>query len=344
MANHGGTALIVKTHAFGDALLCTPAVKTLINSEIGTYWVLTGPSAAEVWERIPGIERVFVAPVPQTGMSGCLKLLKWSLRHWKELKEVDRSFVFQGSAAIRRWVRYLTGAQMRSGGEYPLGRWEEVFPMKGTDYAGLSYARIAGVLPENYRPVFSIKDEEFDWVDKLVDDARFFSIAPGGGKNPRDDVIEKRWPPDRYAEIADRIDRMGIRVVLLGNEDDCEAAEEVCRNTSAPVLDMTGKTTWGQTAALLQRCCGFLGSDTGTAHLATAMEVPSVVIFGPTSYEALYAQGHVIPVFADISCSPCYSNTIFPGCVRDQAICMEAVTIDETWFSIQKVLNENIRR
>ena len=54
--------LAVRTHAFGDALMCTPAVAALAAGNDVT--VLSGPSARPVWSRLPGIERVLTAPVP----------------------------------------------------------------------------------------------------------------------------------------------------------------------------------------------------------------------------------------------------------------------------------------
>lgn len=334
--------LLVKTHAFGDALLCTPAVRDLIGRREAEYWVLTGYAAAAVWERFPGIERVFVAPMPPpSGAGGFLSLVRWSAGNRKILKSVKESFVFQGSPAVRRWVRYLTGSPVRSSGGKPLGKWEKVFPMIETDYAGYSYSKTAGVTPENWRPVFPVKETERGWVENLRLSEPLFAIAPGGGKNPRDTVPEKRWFPGRFAVIADRLSTAGFSIVLIGGSDDLEAAEETKKLCTAAVLDMTGKTTWGQTAALLDRCCGFLGADSGTAHLATARGIPSVVLFGPSSHETLFAEGLVHPLQGAVDCSPCYSNSLFPGCIHERAICMDAIGTEEVWFALQKVINEN---
>ena len=333
--------LLVKTHAFGDSMLCTPVVQALMKKKKGTYWVLTGPSAADVWERIPGIDRVFTAPVPPSGKYRYTGFLKWTVRNRKYLRDVAESFVFQGSPAVRRWVRYLTGAPMRSSGGSALGNWEKVFPMKDTDYAGYSYSKTAGVQPSDWRPLFVLKDTEREWVDKLGISGPYFAIAPGGGRNPRDEVLEKRWQPEKYASIANRLGKMGINVLLVGGIGDSDAAELMINGITSGVLNMTGKTTWGQTAALLDRCIGFLGADSGTAHLAVARKLPSVVLFGPTSPHTLYADGLITSVVADVPCSPCYSNSLFPGCSQKRAICMDSLGVDDTWFSIQNVMHEN---
>lgn len=334
--------LLVKTHAFGDALLCTPAVKELIAEKRAEYWVLTGYSAAPVWERLPGIERVFVAPIPPpSGASGFLSLARWSVRNRRILRSVKESVIFQSSPSVRRWVRFLTGSPARSSGSEPLGKWETVFPMNETDYAGYSYSRTAGVTPDNWRPLFRVREAERKWVEKLKINGPLFAIAPGGGINPRDTVLEKRWFPERFAVIAERLSKAGFTVVLLGGSGDAEAAEETIRMCGAVVLDMTGKTTWGQTAALLDGCCGFLGADSGTAHLAAARGIPSVVLFGPSSPETLFADGLVNPVRGIVGCSPCYSNNLFPGCIHETPICMNSIETEDVWFTIQEVINAN---
>ncbi len=333
--------LLVKTHAFGDSMLCTPVVKTLMEEKKSTYWILTGPSAATVWDRIPGIDRIFTAPVPPSSRSMYSGFLKWTIRNRKYLRDVTKSFVFQGSPAVRRWVRYLTAAPMRSSGGSALGNWEEVFPMNETDYAGYSYSKTAGIRPSDWRPLFNLREKEREWVDKLGISGLYFAIAPGGGRNPRDVVLEKRWQPEKYADIANRLGKMGISVLLVGGMGDCDAADEMISMVTSSVLNMTGKTTWGQTAALLDRCIGFLGADSGTAHLAVARKLPSVVLFGPTSPDTLYAKGLITPVVSDVPCSPCYSNSLFPGCTQKSAICMKSLGVEDTWFMIQKLLHEN---
>lgn len=333
--------LLVKTHAFGDALLCTPAVRELVGSKRAEFWVLTGDSAADVWERFPGISKVFVAPVPPCGTGGYLKLFRWSVRNRKLLKDVKETLVFQGSPAIRRWVRYLTGAPLRSAGGEPLGKWESVFPMPETEFAGRSYSRTAGVTPDDWRPVFPVRKAEIEWASKLRFPKPLFAIAPGGGKNPRDTVLEKRWFPERFSIIIDRLSSAGFNIVLVGGKDDIEIAEETSKQCRASVIDMTGKTTWGQTAAIFEQCCGFLGVDSGSAHLAAARKVPSVVLFGPSSPEYLFAPGLIRPVRADIECSPCYSNSLFPGCVHERAICMNSIETEDVWVALQEVINEN---
>lgn len=330
--------LLVKTHAFGDALLCTPAAASLVEGG-GKFLVLTGPSAAPVWERLPGIEKVFTAPFPPTSRPGFLKLLLWSVVNRKQFSGVSRAIVFQASPAVRRWVRVLTNADIQSAGGFSLGRWEKTRPMRKGEFAGHSYASVAGVRPTSWIPRFRIKEDEIAWADGIHSEISSFVIAPGGGRNPRDDVPEKRWPAERYAEIAARLDGLGVRVILVGGPADAGIAKEIVQTTECGVMDFTGQITWGETAALLAGCRGFLGADSGPAHLAVAVGAPAVVLFGPTCAKQMYAPETVYSVTAAVPCSPCYSSAVFPGCRLGKAVCMEAVTVTAVWEAVRMALD-----
>jgi ADP-heptose:LPS heptosyltransferase len=256
------------------------------------------------------------------------------------LRAVDRSVVFAASGLTRRWVRFLTGSKMRSGGSKPLGEWEECLGFDTWAFAGRSYAEIAGVDPTDFRPLFPLRPREESYAENRLEPGRsWVAVAPGGAHNPRDTVVQKRWPEKRFAEVVDRLTESGHSVVLIGGDGDVPAAAEVAALSKVAPLDLTGSTDWGQTAALISRCRGFLGIDTGTAHLAVAMGKRPVVLFGPTNPESLYPPGTIVPVETDAECAPCYSNSVFPGCPRGRSDCMERISADRVWSVLKEELD-----
>jgi len=200
------------------------------------------------------------------------------------------------------------------------------------------YAGVAGVDVRRWRPFFPVRPAEKNWADGLGLYGTLFAVAPGGGRNPRDTVLEKRWSVAGYARVVEMLLSAGLNVVLLGGEGDRDVARALKAKVGNIVTDLVGKTTWGQAAAVLDRCRGFLGADSGTAHLATARFVPSVVLFGPSDPDALYPPGLVVPVRGRADCAPCYSNSRFPGCVGSRAFCMESITPDEVWHAVEMIL------
>ena len=317
--------LLVKTHAFGDALLCTPAAAGLVKAG-DRVTVLAGPSSLPVWQRMPGMEAVRSVPFPPESPMGALRLVAWTLRVKPSFRFFNRVVYLGRSPAVRRWLRFLTGAIMRSGGDVPLGEWESVFPQKEGELASAAFARMAGVEPDSLTPRFPLAPGEMDLARKKLGDDEWLVIAPGGGDNPRDIVAEKRWLPGRFAEVCRKVIDRGIRVVLLGGPGDTGAAAAVERGAPG-VLNLTGTTTWGETAALTASAGRFLGVDSGPAHLATAVGADAVVMFGPTAPGCLYAPGLVRPLLSPANCSPCYASMPFPGCAKEGG-CMEMITVD----------------
>lgn len=327
--------LLVKTHAFGDALLSTPAACGLVGDE-DRVTVLAGPSSLPVWSRFPGLAGLRTAPFPPTGASGMVRLVLWTLRRPLRFRRFDRVVYLGRSPLVRRWLRVLSLRPMRSGGDSPLGPWEEVFPQRRGELASAAFARMAGVRPDSLRPVFAVSRRERAEAEARLGGGEWLAVFPGGGDNPRDSVREKRWHAEGYAEVCRAVIRRGLEVVLLGGPADVDAAEAVER-LAPGVLNLAGSTGWGETAAILRRAGRFLGADSGPAHLATAVGAESVVLFGPTSPECLYAPGLVTAVRSPASCSPCYANMPFPGCTGDGE-CMSAITAQRVLKALEPML------
>lgn len=316
--------LAVRTHAFGDALMCTPAVSTLAG--IHRVDVLTGPSAHPVWNRLPGVERTVTAPVP----GGLLRMLFWTAG--RRLRGYDAVYYLGYSRAMRRWSRLLTGSPVISGGDTPLGSWETARGFTSRP-AARAYAEIAGVEPGSLKPVFPVNREETSEALRLAGGGPFAVISPGGGRNPRQSVKEKRWPVERWRRVCGFLRERGMRVVAVGGADDRDAAD-----LSGCDINLAGICSWGVTAGVITGSVLFAGNDTGPAHLAVACGVRALVLFGPTDPEALYPPGTIIPVRSPDSCSPCYSNGIFRGCRRGGG-CMASIETGKVIETLEGIVS-----
>lgn len=95
----------------------------------------------------------------------------------------------------------------------------------------------------------------------------------------------RRWPPDRFAQVASALAAAGLRVVLTGDSSElelCNRVADLVDGRRRPTI-LAGATSWGDLSALITRARLVVCNDTGVAHLATAHRTPSVVLFGPTS-------------------------------------------------------------
>lgn len=93
----------------------------------------------------------------------------------------------------------------------------------------------------------------------------------------------KCWPPERFAQALNQLQReRDADVVLFGTPSESEVSAAIQARLARPALDLTGKTQIAELPALLSRCSAFLGNDSGAMHVAAAVGLPVVAVFGPT--------------------------------------------------------------
>lgn len=146
--------------------------------------------------------------------------------------------------------------------------------------------------------------------------------------------VRKRWPLEFFVKlIRDLTENYGVRVVLIGGKDDRENCSLIQKAVPA-VRDTAGRLTVGETAAFLSRCRVFIGNDSGPLHLAAAVPIETIGLYGPTDPQQFYPYEpprHTF-LYKAFPCSPCYRFggrlwQHLPRCSR--AYCMEAIRPEE---------------
>ncbi len=126
------------------------------------------------------------------------------------------------------------------------------------------------------------------WLDAEVDEfglgGDYVLLVPGGSAHRPG----KRWPADRYAAIARAFRERGIQPVLLGAGAEAVTLIEI-ENDAPGSLNLAGRTSLDQIAALARRAMGAVGNDTGPMHIVATAGAPSVVLFSDASDPALCA-------------------------------------------------------
>ena len=120
--------------------------------------------------------------------------------------------------------------------------------------------------------------------------------------------------------------RLGSRIVVVGGREDIPLIERFRALTSADPVIAAGRLSVQATAALLARCRAFVGNDSGPAHLAAAVGVPSVVLFSGTNDVAIWrpwGQG-AMTIQEHPPCAPCGLAV----CARADHACMTWITVD----------------
>ncbi len=117
----------------------------------------------------------------------------------------------------------------------------------------------------------------------------------------------KRWLPERFTESANRIARAtGAPVALFGSKAERELCESIAANIAAPVRNFAGETSLGEFIELAAACRVYLTNDSGAMHIASALGVPTVAVFGATNHVTTGPTGPLARVIREpVECSPC---------------------------------------
>lgn len=111
----------------------------------------------------------------------------------------------------------------------------------------------------------------------------FIIVNPAGGRNPGMVMDAKRWPPEHFAALAERLsERFHARIVLLAGLDDGAVIEAVRSKMRTPPYTLVGSLTFEQIGALMSLSMLYIGNDTGLTHLAAAAGARTVMILGPS--------------------------------------------------------------
>lgn len=127
----------------------------------------------------------------------------------------------------------------------------------------------------------------------------FVVLHPGGAQNPGAEMLDKRWPADRYADLARSFRERGFTPVLTGSPGDAEVCNQVVDLAgNAGCVSIAGKLDLMAATAAIARAACYVGTDTGISHLAAAAGTPSVVIFGPTNPDRYGPRGANVEILA----------------------------------------------
>jgi heptosyltransferase-2 len=133
-------------------------------------------------------------------------------------------------------------------------------------------------------------------------DKPVIGVSPGAAYG-----TAKRWLPERFADAANRLAaELGATVAVFGSKDERQMCESVAAAISAPVKNFAGETSLGEFIELAAACRVYLTNDSGAMHIASALGVPTVAIFGATNDVTTGPTGPLARVVREVvECSPC---------------------------------------
>lgn len=166
-------------------------------------------------------------------------------------------------------------------------------------------------------------------------------IAPGAGGSWGKDAASKHWPALKFAQVADRLTaELKAKIVILGDESEHKISEVIVHIMRNKPIDLTGKTSLDILPAVIMNCNLLITNDGGPMHMAAALGVRSVSVFGPVSelaYGPYPENGNHVVLKWDMPCRPCYKNFRLPVCDKDKE-CLKQVSVDAVFEAVVRLL------
>lgn len=319
----------------GDAVLSFPAVEALRRRfPASQILLMTRPYLLELWLVQPAVDRVVAI---RDGSKRAEVQTALSLR--REGVELYLSFPRSFLSAL---TGLLAGARIRVGYSSEGRSWLLTHRLR-RDAGTLKlhrvqyYLRIVEVFGEVSQvgpPKVSLSAAIRQKGDEIL---KRIGIGAGPivGFNPGALYGEaKCWPEGRFIELGRRLVEDGYRLLIFGTPREQGRNAEIARGIGEGCIDLTGRTSLLELAALLERCWCLVTNDTGTMHLSAAVGTPVVALFGPTDpvLTSPVGDGHVI-IRHQISCSPCFERV----CPKGHHRCMRAIEVQEVLEAVRRI-------
>ncbi len=339
------------TNWLGDAVMSLPAIRAIREIFPGAFLaVVARPSLAGLYARESAVDRVIPYPPQPHPVS-----FRGALRARREFAHILAGLHFDCAILLQNafdaaLVAWLAGVPERIGyrrdGRGPLLTCAIAVPEPGEiprheRFYYLELLRRVGLL-EHFPPsdairlegVAAARDSGLRHLAALGIQGPAIGISPGAAYGNA-----KRWLPERFAEAA-----LALRpaaVLLFGAPSEralCDAVVASMTGAALQVRNLAGQTTLGEFIDLAAACRLFLTNDSGAMHVASALDVPTVAVFGATDDTTTGPTGPLARVVRErAECSPC----LLRECPIDHR-CMTRVTADRVVAAAGELLADTV--
>ena len=334
--------LVLRYRFIGDTIMTVPFLRNLRHAHPDARIDLViAPYSSDVLLGIPYVDNLieYDPPTAHQDSSGRHRTLGSKIRFIKELRagRYDKAYILKRSLSSAL-IAFLSGAKERIGFD--------------TEHRGflltkrIAYRRdrheiqnFLEILRADGVPVTSDHLEAWLSEDEVSFAAKFLAKegcpveTPLIGIHPFSAITERAWPVERFVEVANALQKKHrARILLFGGQRDMEAASDMEKRIQPRPIMAAGRTDLRQTMALLSKCSLLICNDSGIMHLAAALDVALVALFGPQTPDLFGPSGKRCAVVSKrFHCSPCRQK-FFKECAPSPSgkpWCMEKITAEE---------------
>jgi len=303
--------------------------------------VLAPDWSRPILERMPEVAGTIVMPI---GHGSLMLKQRFKIGRAMRKEEYTRAIVLPNSLKSA-FIPLFADIPIRTGwrGEYRFGFLNDIRLLNKKRYP-LMVQRFVALAVDNAQPLPAIPNPKLQAdVDnqqvlleqhQLTLDKPVLSLCPGAEFGPA-----KRWPSSHYAAVADKASAAGMQVWIFGSAKDRQVSDEIVSLMQAEnrhvVANLAGETKLGDSVDLLSLSSVVVSNDSGLMHIAAAVSVPLVSIYGSTSPEFTPPLSDAVEVIAsDIECRPCFKRE----CPLVHLDCLNKLPADDVFSAVERLI------
>ncbi|MBU1090290.1 MAG: glycosyltransferase family 9 protein [Candidatus Omnitrophica bacterium] len=352
--------LIINPFGIGDVLFTTSMINAIKQNSQDTrisYWC--NERVRELIRNIPNLDKTFALSrgdlkriSRESKFTGLKKLIKLLIEVKRE--GFDTAFDFSldhryGMIAKLLGIKNRIGYNYKNRGRFLTHKINiEGFSEKHMVNYYADLLKFINIEPETNGLSLSVSEEQNTRMLDLLsnfgisENDILVGIAPGAGASWGNDASVKHWPNKKFAQLADKIiTQLKTKIVIIGDKDERLIAQGLIKEMTNSAVDLTGKTEIRDLVALINNLDILITNDGGPLHIAVALGIKTVSIFGPVD-PMVYGPyppcaKHIVVTNHSLDCRPCYKNFRFNGCDYSRR-CVEDISLEDVFLAVKELI------
>jgi heptosyltransferase I len=352
--------LIINPFGIGDVIFTTPIIESIKGKFPGSYLAyLCNIRTAPILFSNPNVDRVFIFErdeyrnLWQISKIKCIRMLRHLL---KEVKKERFNVVLDFSMARDYgFFSMIAGIKKRIGYDYRKRglfltdkiRLEEGYSSKHViDYHKELLILLDENMPIDTHPKIYISSEDDKKAKKILWDNgiamtdRYICIMPGAGASWGGNAFRRRWPVERFADIALKLaSAYKVKIALLGSADEKELCDYI-KDKVPEAVNLCGRLNLTVSMGVIKHSHALFTNDGGPLHMAVAVGTRSISIHGPVDSRVYgpypLSDKHLVIEDTSLSCRPCYNKFKLPDCKSME--CINNIRVDMVFEKIKEFM------
>jgi heptosyltransferase II len=334
--------LIRGTNWIGDAILTLPAVAAVRATYPKAHLaILVKPWVADIYKLFSDADEIIIYEKKFDNPAGIFRIAQMLKENKFDAAILLQNAIEAAIIAVAARIPLRAGYDSDARGlllTHPVRRPPEIKKVHQINYY-LEMVKALGCISVDRDMHLETKinsDHARNVLHKFITEPKkaVIGIAPGATYGPA-----KKWLPDRFAAVADELsETYSAQVIIMGGRADEETAQEVKKLAHTPLINLAGKTSLLEAIYLISQCRLFISNDSGLMHIAGALNIPTIAVFGSTNPVTTAPVGaKSVIVRKEISCSPCLKKT----CPTDFR-CMSMISVEDV-LQVARSLFQNTK-